>query len=109
MLINKVKYDSILGSNACGVYSRKENGELIDVYPEQSMVWPNDFFAMSHVAVPISPKNEVYGATSRFSQLLVHGERNVLVISADDLMRIQYNPFFELMEMEIKDFIRKSN
>lgn len=109
MLINKVKFDSILGPNACGVYSRNENGELINVYPEQSLVWPKDFFAISHVAVPISPKDEVYGASSRFSQLLVHGERNVLVISADDLMRIQYNPFFELMEMEIKDFIDKTN
>lgn len=105
MLINNMKFDSIAGPSACGVYKRGINDELIDVYPAHHTIWPDEFFAMSHVAVPISPDNVNYGARSILGSMAVHGERNVLVISSDDLMRIRYNPFFELMEMEIRNFI----
>ena len=108
MLMNKEEFDSIIGPNACGVYYRGAKGELIDAYPEQTLLWPNEFFAMSHIAVPISPKNKVYGASSKLNELSVRGERNVLVVASDDLLRIGYNPFFELMEIEIKDFISET-
>ena len=107
MLINNVKLDSVLGLNACGVYERGNNDELIDVYPENHMSWPDKFFAMSHVSVPISPDNVDYGASSNLGRLSIHGERNVLLFSSDDFMRIRYNPFFDLMEMEIRDFLKK--
>ena len=62
---------------------------------------------MSHVAVPISPLDGVYGQNATLGKMSVHGERDVLLISADDLLRIRYNPFFGLMEMEIRDFLNK--
>jgi hypothetical protein len=107
MLINNVKFDSILGPNACGVYEHRDNALLIDYYPENHMSWPKEFFAISHVAVPISPDDTNYGASSTLGKMSVHGERNVLLISSDEFMRIRYNPFFDLMEMEIRDFLKK--
>ena len=107
MLINNVKFDSVLGTNACGVYKPGINEELIDVYPEHHISWPEEFFAMSHVAVPISPMDKVYGNNATLGKMSIHGERDVLLISSDDFMRIRYNPFFDLMEMEIRDFLKK--
>ena len=106
MLINNVQFDSIDGASACGVYERGINDELIDVYPGNHTSWPDEFFAMSHVSVPISPDNVNYGDGSTLGSMAVHGERNVLLISSDDFMRIRYNPFFDLMEREIRDFIK---
>ena len=106
MLINNLKYDSILGPNSSGVYKQVNSEELIDIYPEQHIAWPDEFFAMSHVAVPISPSDKTYGSNSTLGKMSIHGERDVLVILSDDFMRIRYNPFFDLMEMEIREFLK---
>ena len=106
MLINKVKLDSIDDPFTCGVYKHGNDDELIDVYPELHTAWPDEFFAMSHVGVPIAPKDKFYGASSILGDMAVHGERDVLLVASDDFMRIRYNPFFDLMTMEIRDFIK---
>ena len=109
MLINNLVYDSIHGPIACGVYEKINTDSLIDVYPNHHGYWPAEFFAMSHVAVPISPDNGAYGAFSIMGKLRVKGERNVLLVSSDDIMRIRYNPFFDLMSREISDFIKRDH
>ena len=108
MLINNLEFDSIRGPIACGVYEKLENDSLVDVYPNHHSAWPIEFFAMSHVAVPIAPDNRAYGAFSIMGRLTVKGERGVLLVSSDDLMRIRYNPFFDLMSREISDFIKRN-
>ena len=107
MLINNLEPDTVFGPIACGVYEKGANDSLIDVYPKHHATWPLEFFAMSHVAVPISPKNGAYGANSILGKLYVKGERGVLLVASDDFMRIRYNPFFDLMSREIHDFIHK--
>ena len=107
MLINNIEFDSIEGPSSCGIYKRENNDNFIDVYPEHHTAWPDEFFAMSHVAVPISPEDLHYGDSSILGNMAIHGERNVLLVSSDDFMRIRYNPFFDLMEMEIRNFLNK--
>ncbi len=107
ILINKVKKDSTDGPSSCGIYMRGNNNELINVYPENHSAWPDEYFAISHVAVPIAPDDEIYGDSSILGTMSVHGERNVLLISSDDFMRIRYNPFFDLMKMEVQNFIEE--
>lgn len=107
MLINNLEFDSILGPTACGVYEKEGKDSLIDVYPTHHSAWPVEYFAMSHVAVPISPDNAAYGVASIMGQLRVKGERNVLLVASDDIMRIRYNPFFDLMSREIVEFIKQ--
>ncbi|MCZ6782339.1 MAG: alpha/beta hydrolase [Proteobacteria bacterium] len=62
--------------------------------------WPMGVYSLSHVAVPFPPDDPYYGsreATGRttLGSLEIRGERGVLQISAADIQRLRYNPFFE--------------
>jgi len=67
--------------------------------------WPNNYYAISHISVPIAPYNKLYGENSFLNKLQIHGERQVLLITSEDINRIRYNPFFGLMEKELDAFI----
>jgi len=66
------------------------------------LAWPSEMFSLSHVALPFSSDDEVYGRTPRPSSLDVvrlgtlspRGERAVLTVPLDTLMRVSSNPFF---------------
>ncbi|RLD40344.1 MAG: hypothetical protein DRI86_15435 [Bacteroidetes bacterium] len=69
--------------------------------------WPDNYYAISHICVPIAPNNKLYGKESFLNKLQIHGERQVLLITSEDIDRIRYNPFFELMKKELNKFIEK--
>lgn len=106
MVLNTVETDSIIGANAASVYQFQEN-EFSEIYPNQHIAWPNEYFAVSHVSVPISPNNALYGKNSTLGKMAIHGEKGVLFVSANDFMRIRYNPFFDFIKLEIQDFINQ--
>jgi len=64
--------------------------------------WPTDVFSLSHIAMPFPPDDPVYGAETtrspsgpiRLGLLTPRGERSVLTVPIDTLMRVSYNPFF---------------
>jgi hypothetical protein len=100
------KPDSLGGiSNKVSIYNLVNNEYIIDQYPDIDSYWPKRYFALSHIGLPISDKNILYGEDSYFSHLQVFGERGVLLLSSADNMRIRYNPFFNLMTREIDRFI----
>ena len=104
IILNKAKADSVYGPMVCGDFLY-DKGRLTNLYPDSLILWPANIFAISHIAVPISYDNKAYGRFSVLGNLSVHGERGVLVIPSDDLSRIRYNPFFDVMKWEIIDFI----
>ncbi len=106
IILNKAEADSIYGPMVCGDYLYNE-GRLTNLYPESLILWPANIFAISHIAVPISYENKAYGRFSALGNFSVHGERGVLVIPSDDLSRIRYNPFFDVMKWEIIDFLNR--
>jgi alpha-beta hydrolase superfamily lysophospholipase len=67
--------------------------------------WPTHVYSLSHIALPFPPQDPLYGDSKaqpapkgyNLGQLAPKGERNVLVIPAEDLNRLRYNPFFEYM------------
>lgn len=66
-----------------------------------SYAWPADMFSLSHVALPFPPDDPIYGAfpppgveTVRLGRLTPRGEKDVLVVSLESLMRVSWNPFF---------------
>jgi len=69
------------------------------------LAWPADLFSLSHVAIPFSLDDPVYGAAKtgggagpiRLGALSPRGERSVLTVPLDTLMRASYNPFFGYM------------
>ena len=66
------------------------------------LAWPEDLYSLSHIALPFAPDDPVYGYAARdargqplrtLGNLAVRGERNVLRVSAADLLRLRSNPF----------------
>jgi alpha-beta hydrolase superfamily lysophospholipase len=75
--------------------------------------WPRGVYSLSHVALPFSPEDRVYGSRRPAEGGLIYlgrtallGERGVLAVSPADLMRLRHNPFFDDMAARIEDFLR---
>ena len=66
------------------------------------MAWPGDVYSLSHVAIPYPLSDPVYGRDEtsqvpsliRLGVLSPRGERSVLSVPSDTLMRLTCNPFF---------------
>jgi alpha-beta hydrolase superfamily lysophospholipase len=76
------------------------------------LAWPRDMFSLSHVAVPFPPDDPVYGyegpADRRvpgLGRLSPRGERAVLTVGVDTLMRASANPFYSYMAGRIADWV----
>ena len=74
--------------------------------------WPFAVYSLSHVALPFSEDDPLYGARNApgearpsLGALSVRGERNVLGVSIANLMRLRYNPFFGYMQERISEDI----
>ena len=67
-----------------------------------ALAWPAEMFSLSHVALPFTLEDELYGRTPRpaagdllrLGILSPRGERAVLTVPVDTLMRVSANPFF---------------
>jgi esterase/lipase len=77
--------------------------------------WPKDLYSLSHVALPISPQDPVYGEQRPADPILLYlgrpelrGERGLLTVPAADLMRLRYNPFFSYLEATVDAFLEAS-
>jgi len=79
--------------------------------------WPTGIFSLSHIAIPFSPDDLIYGRISRSSpesgmnlgSLEPRGERGVLRVSLNNIMRLRYNPFFPYIKKRMVDTIRSHN
>ena len=76
------------------------------------MRWPDDVYAISHIALPISPRDPLYGtgeasgATAlQLGNLALRGERDVLRLSGTDMLRLSWNPFYDYVEERILKFL----
>ena len=66
------------------------------------LAWQPEMFSLSHIALPFPLDDELYGRSPRSSSLdLVHlgtlsprGEKAVLTVPVETLMRVSSNPFF---------------
>lgn len=74
--------------------------------------WPHDVFSLSHVALPFPPDDPLYGRLERgagqalnLGSLALRGERGVLHVSGDDMLRLRWNPFYSFMEQRILSFL----
>jgi alpha-beta hydrolase superfamily lysophospholipase len=79
------------------------------------LAWPPQIFSLSHLAVPFRPDDPLFGIAPDPSQdygvrlglLAPRGERGVLTVPIDQLMRLNCNPFFPYQEARIRAAIRK--
>jgi hypothetical protein len=79
------------------------------------MSWPAGVISLSHVAMPFPPDDPLYGelnpqyADSVFlGNLAIKGERGLLKLPADWLLRLRHNPFYDYMETRVVDWLDKN-
>ena len=77
-----------------------------------NLEWPRGVLSLSHVALPFPPDDPLYGREPPESRdrvflgaTAVRGERGVLALPSDWLLRMRYNPFYPVMEQRILDWL----
>jgi len=76
------------------------------------LAWPLRVLSLSHVALPFSPDDPLYGQyapddadTLFLGQMAIQGERGLLKVSSDWLLRMRYNPFYDYLEQRVLDWV----
>ena len=93
------------------VAHRWENSDGRQTIKQTEMVWPDRVYSLSHVALPFPPTDSLYGSVPEnddglhIGQLIAKGEKGFFNISAGDMLRLRYNPFYSNMQQQITDFI----
>ncbi len=74
--------------------------------------WPKEVYSLSHLA-PMPAQDPLYGGPDagkspgvRLGNIELRGERGVLRVSASDMLRIRWNPFYPYLEQRTLDFMR---
>lgn len=74
--------------------------------------WPKGVFSLSHVAVPFTPNDPLYGAINdpfddaiTLGAVSIRGERDLLQIPDGYFLRLRHNPFFDYMIERILRFL----
>jgi alpha-beta hydrolase superfamily lysophospholipase len=74
-----------------------------------ALAWPREVFSLTHVAIPFRVDDPLYGIDGTtapaglipIGRLSPRGERAVLTVGTDTLMRLSSNPFFSFIEARI--------
>jgi|GEM_PF-6652118 len=98
-----------------------DGGELTDKAPgsrdissttDLGMSWPQDVYSLSHVALPFPTDDPLYGPnppedddTLHFGEIALRGERDLYKLPGDWLVRMRYNPFYDLLESRTLQWI----
>ncbi len=76
--------------------------------------WPRAVLSLSHVALPISPGDPLYGevppedkSALYLGQIAIRGERGLMRISSDWLLRLRYNPFYTVLETRVFEWLEQ--
>ncbi len=76
------------------------------------LYWPKEIYSLSHLAMPISAKDPLYGGKDapkspgiQLGHLVVYGETSVLEISGTSLLRQRWNPFHDYTKQRVLEFI----
>lgn len=86
------------------------NGEIIE---ELQYRWPQGLYSLSHLAIPISLNDPLYGNKDApkspgiyLGHLSLYGETSVLEISATSLLRQRWNPFHDYTKQRVLEFMK---
>lgn len=75
--------------------------------------WPRNVYSLSHIALPFREDDGLYGARFGDDPTRIHlgavairGEKGVLAISAADMLRQRWNPFYDYQAARIVDHFK---
>jgi len=101
------RYQSILSDDvlewSMGMLPGERVRGMAEMIPDDGR-WPDSVYAISHMSVPVSPDDAVYGEDSLIGGLNLKGEKGALDTGIR-FERLRYNPFYTIMEEHIQDFI----
>lgn len=89
----------------------REHKSNIFADEELGMAWPVHIYSLSHLAIPTPADDRLYGITPtddgglHLGNLDLRGERDILLISPRNLMRLRSNPFFDFITDRIGTII----
>jgi hypothetical protein len=90
-----------------------EPGASVPVDHPLALAWPAQVFSLSHVALPFPADDPLYGVEASgadagiiaLGRLSPRGERAVLTVPVDTLMRIGWNPFYPYVADRIEAWV----
>jgi len=93
-----------------------EAGETTEQTSPLGLSYPSDIYSMSHVSLPFPMDDPLYGMQPQnpdefginLGATASRGERGVLIISLDSLLRVASNPFFPYLAERIEETITES-
>jgi alpha-beta hydrolase superfamily lysophospholipase len=92
---------------------RKNPGQPEITEMSIGLMWPEGLYSLSHVALPFSPNDSLYGGPDAgnspgiaLGDMALRGERGVLQIPAAVMLRLRWNPFYPYMERRLLEFVR---
>jgi len=95
--------------NIMQIRTPKTNHKITEILP---LSWPNEIYSLSHLAMPISKNDPLYGDVNaprspgiRLGYLAMYGETSVLETSAASLLRQRWNPFHEYTKQRVLEFM----
>ena len=101
------------GESSRVVVRRKTPGGLKSTKMSLGLRWPREIYSLSHVALPFSVNDPLYGRSPSgdnpgiwLGNMELRGERGVLQVSAADMLRLRWNPFYSYMERRLLEFVR---
>ncbi|HSM75617.1 MAG TPA: alpha/beta fold hydrolase, partial [Desulfobacterales bacterium] len=72
------------------------------------LTWPAGVISLSHVALPFPPDDPLYGQRPPdnedllfLGQMAIQGERGLLTLSSDWLLRLRHDPFYAYLEERV--------
>ena len=85
--------------------------DVVEVRP-LGLSWPDGVYSLSHVALPFPPDDPLYGNDPspgnvfrvRLGTLQPRGERALLTVPVEQLMRLTWNPFFPFLEERVREW-----
>jgi alpha-beta hydrolase superfamily lysophospholipase len=90
-----------------------EAGSTTEVVRTLSLAYPPDVYSLSHLALPFPLSDALYGMRPESQEdfgvnlgaMATRGERGILIVSLDSLIRMSSNPFFPYMLERIAEGI----
>ena len=78
-----------------------------------NLQWPDGLYSLSHLAVPISNIDPLYGDRNgpkspgvQLGHLAFYGETSILEISAASMLRQRWNPFHDYTKQRVLEFMK---
>ena len=80
------------------------------------LAWPSDVFSLSHIALPFPPDDPLYGSNPPVGDESLHlgdipmrGERGLNKIPGEWLLRMRYNPFYDVLETRVLQWLQDAS